>query len=60
MEIYINKYWTYFWVETHHPSLPFYIYHGVNINILLNLEHSLQYYLKCYQMIVDIYLIYAQ
>ena len=31
MVLFLNRYLAYLWVEMHHPSLPIYTYHGVNI-----------------------------
>ena len=34
--LFLNRYLSYIWVEMHHPSLPIYTYHGVNIAMWLN------------------------
>ena len=36
MVLFLNRYLAYLWVEMHHPSLPIYTYHGVNIAMWLN------------------------
>ena len=34
--LFSNRYLAYLWVQMHHPSLPIYTYHGVNIAMWLN------------------------